>query len=114
MRGAGRMDRMVADPTVLYRLRDGVYAPDLLIVAVAELDLFTWLAPRGATGAVTIAGELGLAGRPADVMLTSLTALGMLDRAGGQVTPSALDLDHLAAGSPYDMRPYYASELAAL
>jgi hypothetical protein len=35
---------MVTDPTLLYRLRDGVYAPDLLIAAVAELDLFTWLA----------------------------------------------------------------------
>ena len=100
---------MVADPTVLYRLRDGVYAPDLLIVAVAELDLFTWLAPRGATEAVTIAGELGLAGRPADVMLTYLTALGLLERVGEEVTPTALGLDHLAAGSPYDLRPYFAS-----
>ena len=100
---------MVADPTVLYRLRDGVYAPDLLIVAVAELDLFTWLAPRGATEAVTIAGELGLAARPADVMLTYLTALGLLERVGDQVTPTGLGLDHLAAGSPYDLRPYFAS-----
>jgi hypothetical protein len=37
----------VTDPTMLYRLRDGVYAPDLLIVAIAELDLFTRLGERG-------------------------------------------------------------------
>ncbi len=31
----------VPDPTTLYRLRDGVYAPDLLIAAVAKFDLFS-------------------------------------------------------------------------
>ena len=100
---------VVADPAVLYRLRDGVYAPDLLIVAVAELDLFTWLAGRGPTDAAAIGAELGLAGRPADVMLTYLCALGLLERAGDTVTATALARDHLAAGSPYDLRPYYAS-----
>jgi len=34
------------DPTMLYRLRDGVYTPDFLNVAIAELDLFTWLFER--------------------------------------------------------------------
>ena len=42
-------------------------------------------------------------------MLTYLTALGLLERAGEQVTPTALGLDHLAAGSPYDLRPDFAS-----
>ena len=73
---------MVADPTVLYRLRDGVYAPDLLIVAVAELDLCTWLAEREAAGAAVIGAELGLVDRPVDVMHTYLTALGLLEQAG--------------------------------
>src|SRR5262245_3429175 len=31
-----------ADPTVLYRVRDSAYAADLLIAAVAELDVFSW------------------------------------------------------------------------
>jgi hypothetical protein len=36
----GTIPRMLdPDPTLLLRIRDGVYAPDLLIVAVAELDL---------------------------------------------------------------------------
>jgi hypothetical protein len=37
----------VLDPTALYRVRDGIYAADLLITAVTELDLFTWLNARG-------------------------------------------------------------------
>jgi hypothetical protein len=36
------------DPTHLLRIRDGVYAPDLLTVAVVELDLFAWLESNGA------------------------------------------------------------------
>jgi O-methyltransferase domain len=39
---------VATDPTALYRLRDGVYAPDLLIVAIAELDLFTYVNGAGA------------------------------------------------------------------
>jgi hypothetical protein len=35
---------VLPDPTPLYRIRDGVYAPDLLIAAVVEFDLFSWLA----------------------------------------------------------------------
>jgi SAM-dependent methyltransferase len=100
---------MVVDPTVLYRLRDGVYAADLLIVAVVDLDLFTWLAGRGPVDAATIGAELGLADRPVDVMLTYLTALGLLERRAEKVTPTELSRTHLVAGSRYDLRPYYAS-----
>ena len=48
--------------------------------------------------------SLGLRAGQADVMLTYLTALGLLERVGDEVTPTALGLDHLAAGSPYDLR----------
>jgi SAM-dependent methyltransferase len=100
---------MMVDPTVLYRLRDGIYAADLLIVAVAELDLFTWLVGRGPVDAATMSEELGLSDRPVDVMLTYLTALGLLERRGDAVTPTDLSRAHLVAGSPHDLRPYYAS-----
>jgi SAM-dependent methyltransferase len=97
------------DPTPLYRLRDGVYAADLLVVAVADLDLFTWLDGRPATTAAEVCRELGLAERPVDVLLTYLVALGLLARTGDAVTPTDLARDHLVDGSPYDLRPYYAS-----
>ena len=104
----------VSDPTSLYRIRDGVYAPDLLTVAVCDLDLFTWLVHREAHGdpppdVATIAAAHALDARPVDVMVTYLTALGLLRRTGDTLTPAPQARDHLAAGSPFDLRPYYAS-----
>jgi SAM-dependent methyltransferase len=100
---------MLTDPTPLYRLRDGAYAADLLIVAVAQLDLFSWLHRCGGADADRICREWSLAARPVDVMLTYLVALGLLERVGDMVVPTALAGEHLVDGSPYDLRPYYAS-----
>jgi 3-hydroxy-5-methyl-1-naphthoate 3-O-methyltransferase len=102
----------VPDPTVLYRVRDGVYAGDLLIAAVAELDLFTWLASHGPVRAADLCAGLGLAERPADVLLTYCAALGLVDRdldAGDRVELTELGRRHLVAGSPFDLRAYYGS-----
>lgn len=103
---------MASDPTVLYRVRDGVYAPDLLIAAVAEFDLFSWLARREPVTAAQLCTELGFAARPADVLLTYCAALGLLDRdlpRGDEVTTTALARTHLVQGSSFDLRAYYAS-----
>ena len=111
----GRLPRLqssvmvTTDPTLLYRLRDGVYAADLLIVATVDLDLFSWLGRRGGADAGVICRELGLAGRPVDVMLTYLVALGLLSRDDDTVVPTPLARDHLIEGSEYDLRPYFAS-----
>jgi len=100
---------MESDPTPLYRLRDSVYAADLLIVAVADLDLFSWLNDRPSAGSPDICDAFSLAERPVDVMLTYLVALGLLERAGDAVTLTDLARDHFVRGSAYDLRPYYAS-----
>lgn len=105
-------DFVVPDPTVLYRVRDGVYAPDLLIAAVAEFDLFSWLARREPVTAAQLCAQLGLAARPADVLLTYCAALGLVDRdlhRGDEVTTTALARTHLVQGSAFDLRAYYAS-----
>jgi SAM-dependent methyltransferase len=102
----------IPDPTVLYRVRDGVYAADLLIAAVAELDLFTWLAAHGPVPATELRTGLGLAERPADVLLTYCAALGLVDRdvdADDRVALTELGRVHLVAGSPFDLRAYYGS-----
>jgi SAM-dependent methyltransferase len=99
---------VTSDPTPLYRLRDGVYAPDLLIAAVADLDLFSWL-DQAAADPRQICDAFGLADRPVDVLLTYLVALGLLAREGDRVTVPDLARDHLVAGSVYDLRAYYAS-----
>ncbi|MGH3774590.1 MAG: methyltransferase [Pseudonocardiaceae bacterium] len=106
------MSGSTPDPTVLYRVRDGAYAADLLIAAVAELDLFSWLTQRGPVTAEQACGELGVAARPTDVLLTYCAALGLIDRdldRDDEVTVTALARTHLAEGSPFDLRAYYAS-----
>jgi predicted O-methyltransferase YrrM len=95
---------------MLYRLRDGVYAADLLIVAICELDLFTVLSEHGGLDELGLARELGLDARAADVMVTYLVALGLLERAaGGRVGVSQTARDHLVVGAPFDARAYFGS-----
>ncbi|HYB34523.1 MAG TPA: methyltransferase [Mycobacterium sp.] len=100
------------DPTMLYRIREGIYAGDLLITAVADLDLFTWLARRGPVRAAELVDEVGLAERPTDVLLTYCAALGLIDRDvsnGDHLELTDMARQHLVAGSPYDLRSYYGS-----
>jgi hypothetical protein len=54
----------------------------LLAAALAHLDFFTWLADHPATlGA--ICAQFAIHPRPADVMLTLFTAMGLTTKAGG-------------------------------
>ena len=99
------------DPTGLYRLRDGLHATDMLIVALGHLDLFSWLATRGSRGATEpeIAAHYGLDARLTDVMISLFRAQGLLriDLHGAlHLTPLASD--HLVAASPWCLLPYYA------
>jgi hypothetical protein len=84
----------------------------LLIAAVAELDLFTWLNMRGPLRAVDVVHGLGLAERPTDVLLTYCAALGLIDRDvndADRVQITELARQHLVAGSRFDLRSYYTS-----
>ena len=96
------------DPTALLRLREGVYLGDLVIAAIAELDLFTKLGDEPRSPA-EIAALLGLDERPAAVMCEALETLELLKRDGGKLTASATARAHLVAGAPGDLRPYFAS-----
>ena len=35
--------RPQTDPVDIYRVRDGIYAADMLLTAIVHLDLFSWL-----------------------------------------------------------------------
>jgi len=96
------------DPTALLRLREGVYLGDLVIAAIAELDLFTKLGDEPRSPA-EIAALLGLDVRAAAVMCGALETLELLERDGGRLTASATARAHLVAGAPGDLRPYFAS-----
>lgn len=96
------------DPLPLYRVRDGIVSADLLGAAIAHLDFFSWLADHPSTlGAICAHFEIQT--RPADVMLTLFTAMGLLTQSGGCFHLTLRAREHLVAGSPWNLGPYYVS-----
>lgn len=96
------------DPTPLYRMRDGIYAVDFLAAAIAHLDLFTWLSDHPSTlGAICARFELHT--RPADVLMTLCTAMGLTTQSGGVFHLTLRAREHLVTGSPWNLSPYYAA-----
>src|SRR3982751_1547018 len=65
------------NPVDLYRVRDAIYAPDMLLTALVHLDLFSRLARHPPTKE-EICGNLGITDRPTDVMLTLFAAMGLV------------------------------------
>jgi SAM-dependent methyltransferase len=96
------------DPLEIYRYRDGLYAVDLLTAALTELDLFTWLSINPSTKAA-ICQHFNVVDRPADVMLTLFTAMGYVQNRAGVFHVTETASEHLVAGSPWFMGPYYAA-----
>jgi len=96
------------DPTPIYRQRDALYAADLVTAGLVHLDVFTWL-DRHPSDLAGLCAGLGLAARPADVMVTLYAAMGLIERDGPTIRLTALGREHLVADSPYSLRAYYAS-----
>lgn len=98
--------RPQTDPTPIFELFRGNYATELLAAAVTHFHLFDRLARRP-LAFDALRRELGLAERPAVVLLTVLRASGLLtkDNAGRfDLTPLARE--HLVSGAPYDVSGY--------
>jgi len=57
----------------------------------------------------TICSSLGLQERPADVMLTLFTAMGLLEAKGGVFHLTPLAREHLVNSSVWNIGPYFAS-----
>jgi len=96
------------DPTEILRLRDGLYAVDLLAAALTGLDLFSWLLKNPADKQ-TICEALQIRERPTDVMLTLFAAMGLLSNQGGIFSLTDLAREFLVAGSPWHLGPYYGA-----
>jgi ubiquinone/menaquinone biosynthesis C-methylase UbiE len=96
------------DPTEIYRLRDGLYAVDLLGAAIVHFDFFTWLAEHPSEKRA-ICRELQMVERPTDVMLTLFAALGLVQSKDGVFHVTEMAREHLVKGSPWFIGPYYAS-----
>jgi len=96
------------DPVDIYRVRDGIYAPDMLLTAIVHLDLFSRLAERPATKG-EICGALGTTDRPTDVMLTLFAAMGLVEQRQGTFHLTTKAREHLVKTSPWFLGPYYES-----
>lgn len=104
------MDVELAEVGSLLRLRDGVYADDLLLAAVVRLDLLTVLAADPLT-LDELCRHHGIAYRSADVLCTLLRAMGLIEP-GEVLRPTPLARACLVRGAPFDLRPYLASGTA--
>jgi 3-hydroxy-5-methyl-1-naphthoate 3-O-methyltransferase len=102
------LEQPETDPTSIYRQRDGLYAVDMLTAAICHLDLFSGLdnQPADLPG---ICRMLDVRERPADVMLTLLTAMGLLYNRGGIFSLTKMAREHLVKTSPWFIGPYFAS-----
>jgi len=96
------------DPVDIYRVRDGIYAADMLLTALVHLDLFSWLAGHPATKE-EICRALEITDRPTDVMLTLLAAMGLVEERQQVFHLTTLAQEHLVNGSPWYLGPYFAS-----
>ncbi len=96
------------DPSALYRLRDGIFAVDLLTTAIVEFDVITKLAATPGDLAAVCA-MLGTAPRPTDVMLSLLAANDLITKEDEVFHVSERGREHLMTGSQWCVRDYFAS-----
>jgi hypothetical protein len=93
------------DPTPIFDYFRGHYGSELLTAAVSHFRVFEHLA-KGPRAVEALRGDLGLARRPAVVLLTALRAMGFLAaNASGQLELSALGREFLV-GPPFDLSGY--------
>jgi precorrin-6B methylase 2 len=96
------------DPTSIYRQRDGLYSVEMLTAALCDLDLFSRLAEQPAD-LPALCRVLNLRQRPADVMLTLLTAMDLLQNNDGVFSLTDMAREYLVKSSPWFIGPYFAS-----
>lgn len=94
------------DPTPIFEHFRGAHATELLTAAVAHLDVFGALAQPKIFE--ELRAVLGLAGRPANVLITALRAMGLIARPGddGLLAMTDLAREHLAPGADFDVSGY--------
>jgi hypothetical protein len=101
--------RPQTDPSNLIRLRDSIYASDLLIAAVSNFDFFTRIKNRDLDFS-SICSFFGINERCADVMLTYFIALGLITEDNG-IFHTTIEADEfLLKTSPWSLIPYISTQ----
>ncbi len=94
------------DPTEILRQRDGLYAVELMGAAVSGLNFFSWL-EANPSSKEQICDGLKIHERPADVMLTLFTAMGLIENRSGVFHISQLGREFLSDRSQWNLIAYY-------
>ncbi len=87
-------------PVPLMQLSTAFWAFKTL-AAAHELDLFTRLSGARGTTPEELSRALGIAGRPAEMLLTACAALGLLEKRDGRYLNTPLAEAFLVRGTPY-------------
>jgi ubiquinone/menaquinone biosynthesis C-methylase UbiE len=96
----------LADPAPILGLLWVRHATELLVAAVAHLDVFGILS-GGPLSREALGDRLRLADRPTHILVTALRAMGLLVvDARGDLALSPLAAEHLGPGSPFDLSAY--------
>src|SRR5215207_5923289 len=93
------------DPTPLFEHFRGSYATELLTAAVAHFGVFGRLADKPQSLA-DLRSVLGLAERPAVVLVTALRAMGLIVEVAGRLRLTPLAAEHLVTGGALDVGDY--------
>lgn len=96
------------DPTPIFELYRGSYGTELLTAAIAYYDVFGRLARGGPRTFDELARDLGLAPRPANVLIVALRAMGLIAANGptGRLDLSPIAREHLIPGGPLYVGDY--------
>jgi ubiquinone/menaquinone biosynthesis C-methylase UbiE len=89
----------------LMQLTTGLWASQTL-AAAEGLDLFTFLSGGPGATVAEVAAEVGIAGRPAEIVLTACAALGLLTRDGDRYRNSPTAEEYLVRGKQYYFGDY--------
>lgn len=96
------------DPSRLLRYRDSIYASDLLLCAIAYFDFFTFL-KEGTKTFDEICEKLKIQSRPADVLLSLLLSMELIQACEDKYGLTGLSMTYLVSDSPDSLVPYYCS-----
>jgi SAM-dependent methyltransferase len=97
------LERSATDPTPLFEVFRGNHGTELLTAAVAHFNVFGRLVACPKTPE-ELRAELGLAERPAVVIMAALRAMGLLlVDATGRLALSSLAREHLVPGAAFDV-----------
>jgi SAM-dependent methyltransferase len=93
------------DATTIFEHFRGAYATELLTVAVAHFQVFEKLA-TGPLSWEQFRQQTGLAERPAQVLVTALAAMGLLERTANQLQLTAQAREHLLPSGEFYVGDY--------